>query len=205
MRLETPRGPIEARRVIITVSTGILAEHILFTPRLPDWKRGAIADLPMGSCNKVILRFQRPVFGDFPPSLILPLKGNESVEIVVREGSAEIATCLINGPQAKELSAAGPVAMTDFALERLGGLFGSAILRQIVAGTAIADWDADPFTRGCFSAACPGRADARFDLARSIDDRLFFAGEACARDYIGDVHGAWASGVEAADMVSGLL
>jgi monoamine oxidase len=57
--VETPRGTLEARAAIIAVSTGVLAEDVIrFTPSLPAWKQQAIADLPLGSCNKVALRAQ---------------------------------------------------------------------------------------------------------------------------------------------------
>lgn len=199
LRITTANGIISARRVILTVSTALLADGIDFQPHLPPWKRGAIADLPMGSCNKVVLRFTRPVFGDHPASLILPLRGAESVEIVLREDGLDLATCLFNGPLAKALAVAGPEAMVDYALDRLVEIFGNDLRNALMSDKVVADWDNDPLTRGCFSAARPGRADARFDLARPIDDRLFFAGEACAFDYIGDVHGAWFSGIAAAD------
>lgn len=203
IRIDTPAGTLEALRVILTVSTGLLAQGIDFQPLLPDWKRAAIADLPMGSCNKVALRFEGRVFGDCPASLILPLRGaSESVELVIREGQAEIATCLFNGSLAKDLSAAGAAAMADYALERLVEIFGAGLRQAILPRRVIADWDRDVHARGCFSAARPGRADARVDLARPVEDRLFFAGEATARDFIGDVHGAWFSGLDAAEAAS---
>ncbi len=200
IKLATHEGDLTAARVILTASTAILHSGIDFFPRLPDWKRHAIADLPMGSCNKVALSFARPVFGDCPPSLILPLRGShEAVEFVVREGGHEIATCLINGPFAKELAHAGHWAMVDYALERLADIFGTDIRRAVLPQHVIADWDHNPYVGGCYSAAKPGRADARAALTRPINDRLFFAGEACSRHYMGDVHGAWLTGIAAAE------
>lgn len=200
IRITTPGGILAAQRVILTVSTALLAQGIDFHPRLPDWKRGAIADLPMGSCNKVALRFAGGVFGDCPASLILPLRGaTESVELVVREGGAEIATCLVNGPLGKDLAADGADVLADYALQRLAEIFGADLRKALLPQRVIADWDGDRYVNGCFSAARPGRADARIDLARPIDDRLFFAGEATSLDYIGDVHGAWFSGIAAAE------
>lgn len=200
IRVMTPDGILHARAVILTVSTGILASGLRFYPRLPDWKRAAIADLPMGSCNKVALRFEGPVFADCDASLVLPLRGAaEPVEFMLREGGYEIATCLLNGPFGKALAQSGPAAMADYALERLVEMFGSNLRKALLPGQVVADWDADPFVRGCYAAARPGRADAREDLARAIDNRLFFAGEATAGDFTGDVHGAWFSGIAAAE------
>lgn len=200
IKLATPDGTLVAQRVILAMSTAVLHDGIAFSPALPGWKRSAIADLPMGSCNKVALRFSRRVFDDCPPSLVLPLRGgHEAVEIVIRENDLEVATCLFNGPFAKELAQAGHPAMAAYALERLVELFGSDVRQAALPRHVIADWDHDPYIRGCYSAARVGRADARGELARPIDDRLFFAGEACSRQYMGDVHGAWFSGIAAAE------
>ena len=49
------------------------------------------------------------------------------------------------------------------------------------------------------AAALPGRADARIDLARPVEERLFFAGEAVSTRFMGDLHGAWFSGIAAAE------
>jgi monoamine oxidase len=44
----------------------------------------------------------------------------------------------------------------------------------------------------------PGHADDRAKLAMPIDDRLFFAGEACSLNFFSTAHGAYESGLAAA-------
>ena len=51
---------------------------------------------------------------------------------------------------------------------------------------------------GAYSYALPGQADARQALARSFDQRVFFAGEATSREEFSTAHGAYDSGVRAA-------
>ena len=199
MLLETADGSIAAKHVILTVSNAALS-HIHFTPSLPDWKQAAIAALPMGHCNKIALRFTQPVFGDLDGSLIVPLRSaRESVELVVREDGKDAATCLVNGPFARDLAAAGKAAMKDYALERLAEIFGGAIRQAVVDEAVFANWDADPYIGGCYSVAMPSAAHLRQDLARPVDDRLFFAGEATSLQFMGDVHGAWFTGIAAAE------
>ncbi|MBI2253528.1 MAG: FAD-dependent oxidoreductase [Proteobacteria bacterium] len=77
--------------------------------------------------------------------------------------------------------------------------FGSDVKQAAMPHYVIADWDNDPHIRGCYSAARVGRADTRSELAAPADDRLFFAREACSRQYMGDVHGAWSTGIAAAE------
>jgi monoamine oxidase len=199
--VETPRGTIEARAAIIAVPTGVLAsEMIRFAPSLPDWKRQAIADLPLGSCNKVALGFTRNPFGNFDTVMLMPdLEPDESVEFVVREGGHNVVTTMLNGPFAKALAAEGARTMADYVLTQLAAIFGSEVKRCVTDRIVFADWDHDPWIQGCYAAAKPGRYVARADLARSIEGRLFFAGEATHDRYMGDVHGAHLSGETAAD------
>ena len=62
-------------------------------------------------------------------------------------------------------------------------------------------WGADPFARGSYSYALPGMADCRAALAAPVDDRLFFAGEACSPGDFSTAHGGFHTGVAAADAV----
>jgi monoamine oxidase len=71
-----------------------------------------------------------------------------------------------------------------------------------IAATA---WARDPYARGSYSHAMPGHADARLALAAPVDGRLFFAGEACMVHDFSTAHGAYRSGVAAADAVIAML
>jgi monoamine oxidase len=70
-------------------------------------------------------------------------------------------------------------------------------LRPILA-TA---WAADTYALGSYSHALPGHADERAVLAAPIDDRIFFAGEACSRRQFSTAHGAYRSGNKTAKAV----
>jgi monoamine oxidase len=199
--VETPRGVLEARAAIITISTGVLAnEAIRFAPALPDWKRQAVEDLPLGSCNKVALSFTRNPFGEFDTVMLMPDLGpGPSVEFILREGGRNVVTTMFNGPHAKALAADGARAMADYALTQLAAIFGNEVKASVTDRLVFADWDHDSWIGGCYAAAKPGRFAARADLARPVEDRLFFAGEAAHDRYMGDVHGAHLSGEAAAD------
>lgn len=204
--VDTPQGPLVARAVIITVSTGVLAaEQIRFDPSLPDWKLQAINDLPLGSCNKVILGFTHDVFGVSDVMLMPDLGPGQSVECVVREGGRNIVTTMFNGPAARELAAQGAQASADYALSVLTGIFGNDVRKSVKDRLIFADWDHDPYVRGCYAAALPGRYFARAELARQVEDRLFFAGEATHDRFMGDIHGAHLSGEAATDAALAVL
>ena len=88
--------------------------------------------------------------------------------------------------------------MFAFAAGELARLFGSAVRKQIAPLAATA-WLSDPWARGSYSYALPGHADDRAALAAPVDDRLFFAGEACSPNFFSTAHGAWISGITAAE------
>src|SRR5205823_1223865 len=92
------------------------------------------------------------------------------------------------GTLAAELEAGGESAFFDFAVSELTGLLGSAFARR-VRPIRIHRWGVDPFSRGSYSYAVPGMADCRATLAAPVDDRLFFAGEACSKNDFSTAHG----------------
>jgi monoamine oxidase len=203
IRVAIADGLIETRGVIVTVSTGVLEGGIRFLPALPDWKCAAIAYLPMGSCNKVALGFTRPVFGELRDCLVLPQRGaHEAVEIVVRPDGHDVAICLVSGAFGRDLAREGGDAMSSYALARLCELFGESLRSAVRHERIVADWDGDPWIRGYVAVALPGHADAREALRRPIDERIYFAGEATHPTFMGDVHGAWLSGIDAADALA---
>ena len=61
------------------------------------------------------------------------------------------------------------------------------------------DWQTDPFSRGAYSYVKVGGGNAEHDLGLSVENTLFFAGEATdVTGHNGTVHGAIASGRRAA-------
>ncbi len=73
-------------------------------------------------------------------------------------------------------------------------------LRLDELGPALATgWGRDPYSLGSYSAARPGYAHCREQLAQPVSPRLHFAGEACSVEYYGTLHGAWLSGIAAAE------
>jgi monoamine oxidase len=195
IRIETPKGAIAAAAAVVTVSTGVLAaEMIRFLPALPDWKLDAVAGLPMGHANKMAFRFDRDVFGVPPHSAAHVLATTRATSLFqLRPFGWEVAIGYVGGKLATDLEREGEPALTAFGLERVKAMFGNSIEKHLAATTATA-WDSEPFVRGAYSAALPGKADQRTALAAPLDDRLFFAGEACHRDFFSTAHGAFLSG-----------
>ncbi|MGH6619525.1 MAG: flavin monoamine oxidase family protein [Alphaproteobacteria bacterium] len=198
--LETPQGTVSAAAAIVTVSTAVLANgSIRFAPALPDWKRSAIEAVPMGAANKVGFALRRDVFGDPPGRFsIFSSDKADAMHFHVRPCGERVVGAYVGGRVCDALEKDGPAAMTALARERLKAIFGADIEKEI-AGSVATAWRGDPEIGGGYSGARPGQAHRRADLARPLDGRLFFAGEATSIDFYSTAHGAYFSGVAAAE------
>lgn len=202
--VETPAGTIQAKAVIVTVSTGVLAaESIQFDPPLPTETVRAIDNLPMGLLAKVGLQFDGSTkFG---------MRANEWLSYTCDCSQAayflswpcdtNMMVGFVGGKFAWDLTAAGEKAAVDFALGELRSIFGPEIDRSFVAGR-FTGWGTDANVRGAYAVAKPGGHTARTQLAKSHDDRLFFAGEALAGGMATTVGGAFVNGRQVADIVA---
>lgn len=196
--LDTPRGVLRARKVIVAVPTPLLGA-LRFTPALPDWKLAAAADLPLGNRDKVALVFDRDRLG-LPPGTFVHALGDapRGLGLEVRPHGRDVVVGHLGARLADALEAEGERAMIDWTLGQVARVFGADAVRGVTAAGATA-WRADPDVRGAYSHARPGRAAAREALALPLEDRLFFAGEACSVTAYGTVNGAWTTGVIAAE------
>eukprot|EP00897_Mesotaenium_endlicherianum_P002934 jgi/Mesen1/2669/ME000167S01818 len=63
----------------------------------------------------------------------------------------------------------------------------------------VSHWGTDPSSLGCYTYDRVGKAADVYDRLRAPLEPLFFAGEATSRDFPGTVHGAYATGLRAAE------
>ena len=211
--LDTTKGRIEARTVVVTVSTAVLAaERIALHPGgWPNQKLTAIDALPLGSVTKMGLRLEP---GTLPPDLT-KVQGNAVTGSVIRRlmpepqnllwllgtADAELATAYVGGAFSRELALAGEDTQVDWAMQQLSDLFGSSVKTSLLASCAT-PFDREPWIDGGYSYCRYGAGNHRAALAEPIEDRVFFAGEACSPDHPGTAHGAWLSGEAAIELVT---
>lgn len=204
--VETPRGTLPCRAVIVTVPTTALARDALrFEPVLPPAVAAAFDALPLGPAEKVAIAFDRDIL-DLPPNSSLHFTHDslEAIRFQIKPFGAPLAVGHLSGRFAADIESAGATAMTAFALEKLVDVFGADIRRSIRA-TATTHWTSDQDICGGYSCALPGMADQRHILRKPLGERLYFAGEACSIAAYGTVHGAYESGVETAQRVAAHL
>jgi monoamine oxidase len=82
------------------------------------------------------------------------------------------------------------------AMGALRGMFGNAI--PAPDAWRISRWASDPFALGSYSYLAMGSSFEDIDALAAPAGRLFFAGEATSREHPSTVHGAYASGIRAA-------
>ena len=188
--------------MIVTVSTAVLAGGaIRLPPALEPWREAA-ARLPLGRNEKVFLE----ILGDGPFEPDTHVMGSphdaRTGAYMIRSFGWPVIEGFFGGAGAEIIELEGPAAGFAHATDELAALFGSAV-RQTLRPLVATAWSRTTRIGGAYSHALPGCAAARADLARPFDDRVFFAGEATdPRDY-STAHGAYASGVRAAERSSG--
>lgn len=190
-----------ADNVLITLPLGVLKNGaVLFDPGLPEDKCRAISALGMGTLNKCFLRF---------PSVFWPAtvdwleyipkdRGRWTEWVNFSQVCGQPVLLGFNAADfGREIEAWNDRDIVSDAMKTLRTIFGQHIPDP--TDFQITRWASDPFARGSYSFNALGsNPDMRDDLGKSVDGRIFFAGEATDRRYFGTVHGAYFSGIRAA-------
>jgi monoamine oxidase len=197
LRIETERGSLAADFAVVTLPTNVLAAAPdLFLPALPA-KVEAAANLPLGLADKLYLaldgadefRSESRMFGRTDSAA--------TAAYHFRPLGRPVVEAYFGGETARALEAGGERAFVDFAVAELVAALGSDIAARI-RPVAFHAWGRDPLAMGSYSYAVPGHADDRARLAEPVEDRVFFAGEACSTSDYSTAHGAYVTGVKAA-------
>jgi monoamine oxidase len=202
--LTTNRGSIHARSAIVAVSTAVLARgDIRFTPAI-DAHLQAASRLPLGLADKVYLSLADPQAVPPESHLLGRIDSAATGSYYIRPFGLPVIECFLGGACARGLEKLGPDAAFVFVIDELKGLLGAEFARGL-APIAATRWRHEPTIGGSYSHALPGHADARRILATPVSERLCFAGEACSRADFSTAHGAWESGLAAADSIERFL
>jgi monoamine oxidase len=205
-------GTITARAVIVTVSTGVMnSGAIRFMPPLPNDHQAAFANVPMGLLAKI--PFLIPGLGREPnapqpyANILDERGGRQNIYFKARPWDSDLMVGFVGGDFAWELSAAGEKAAIDFATQRLSDIFNTDMSEKVKKGL-LTPWASNPFALGAYAMAKPGDFKSREIIKHSVNDRVFFAGEAMAPDpdgMFGTCSGAYNSGMAVAGKVAATL
>ncbi|CAD6266086.1 unnamed protein product [Miscanthus lutarioriparius] len=200
----------QADMVLCTVPLGVLKSgSVVFDPELPEEKLGAIKRLGFGLLNKVAMVFPHVFWDeDIDTFGCLNKESSKRGEFflfysyhTVSGGAVLIA--LVAGEAALEFEKVDPVVSLHRVLGILKGIYGpKGVSVPDPVQSVCTRWGSDPFCSGSYSHIRVGSSGADYDiLAESVNDRLFFAGEATNRAYPATMHGALLSGLREASKI----
>lgn len=205
----------KARCLLVTLPLSILPT-LRFTPALIEHQRAA-DKLAMGQVVKVVLRFREPFWQD------LTIRGEDDTPATLKDLTfihapteslptwwsqfplaAPVLAGWAGGTRADELLTASDDSLLDRAVESLAHIFGvtTGLLEELLEQFYTHNWARDPFAAGAYSYIPVNGLEASAQLARPLEDTLFFAGEATNTEgHQGTVHGALATGLRAAQEI----
>ncbi len=203
VRVTTSEGEITCRRVIVTVSLGVLkARAIRFDPE-PGRIVEAVSELAFGQVYRVTFRFDKAFWEEderLAKGFLMSREKHFPAWWTPYPVIAPLITGWSAGPAGESLQGTEKAGVVSAALASLGRILDRDIPRP--ANVYFHDWHQDPFFRGAYSYVPAGAMPARRALAEPVDDTLYFAGEAANTEgHGGTVHGAIASGRRAAQLI----
>ena len=202
----TKKGGVhKAERVLCTLPLGVLqSQSVRFSPALPPAKTRAIARMGMGCLGKVFLEFPRR-FWPNEINWFLSLKSAAPWGVAFSSLARVVPNRNIlimwhSGALARERESLSDEAVVKIALTELRAATGENVPAPLKA--KITRWGTDPFSRGAyfFPKINSPMSDVS-TLAKPVDNRLFFAGEATSEGSFGTVHGAILSGWREAERI----
>lgn len=188
-----------ADAAIVAVPLGVLKSRTLtFEPKLPDWKEEAINDLGVGIENKIALHFDK-VFWPNVEFLGVVAETSYGCSYFLNLHKATGHPVLVYMPAgqlAKDIEKMSDEAAANFAFMQLKKILpeASAPIQYLVS-----HWGSDVNSLGSYSYDTVGKPHDLYERLRIPVDNLFFAGEATSVSYPGSVHGAFSTGLMAAE------
>ncbi|KAG0054358.1 hypothetical protein BGZ83_011367 [Gryganskiella cystojenkinii] len=214
---------IACDKTVVTVPLGVLkSRQINFQPPLPEWKENAIRRMGFGLLNKLVLVFDKPfwdssveLFGyvgggkDGSSGKGYDLKAYRSSRgkfymfwnCIVVSGLPVLVT-LMAGQSAYDSEKMTREELVKEAVETLALIYPQIKRIPKPVETVVTRWSRDEFAQGSYSFVGRDGTGEDYDLlAKSVEDQLYFAGEATSRHYPATAHGAYLSGIKVAKEV----
>ncbi|KAL2458289.1 putative polyamine oxidase 2 [Forsythia ovata] len=188
-----------ADAAIVAVPLGVLKSNCIeFEPRLPEWKEEAINDLGVGIENKIILHFEK-VF--WPNVEFLGVVAETSYECsyflnLHKATGHSVLVYMPAGQLARDVEKMSDEAAANFAFMQLKRILPNA---SAPIQYRVSHWGTDKNSLGSYSYDTVGKPHDLYERLRIPVDNLFFAGEATSTEYPGSVHGAYSTGLMAAE------
>mmetsp|Transcript_15091 Transcript_15091/g.17618 ORF Transcript_15091/g.17618 Transcript_15091/m.17618 type:complete len:461 (+) Transcript_15091:143-1525(+) len=205
--------------VVVTVPLGVLKRNAIeFSPTLNPSVQKSISCLGFGSFEKIFLVFESSFWPNVDTFDVFPCT-NAIIDTwinfsLVYETKAPILCAIITGPSVKVWTVLSEQEKIACSLKSLRDIFGTGVIPEdmdaafsMVKSVSCTDWENDPFSNGAYSYISRTALPSDYETLgqASINNQVFFAGEATIRDYPSTMHGALLSGKRAAKKVLRIL
>ncbi len=201
----TENGTIQAKHLVCTLPLGVLkAGRIAFDPPLPSEYQRSIQALGMGQVTKLALRFHTPFWPQDVQyfGVVTEQMGRWPYFMnTMTYGDAPILMGVSLGSYAPLADAMSEDDATADMMDVLRGVFSNTIPEP--TGVLKTAWSDDPLVLGAYSFAKLSATPDDFNRFAEPIGPLHFAGEHTSFDYHGNVHGAYLSGLRAAQAILG--
>lgn len=206
VKVNTSAGTINAKAAILTVSVGVLAKNqITFKPALPVKKQEAINAIEMGVLDYIGLQFTQDVFGFGPDVYVYQQQYDENgVGYLANMSNTNLVYGYVGGDKAIALENEGMDAAIAYGLDGIKSMLGNDIQNKFIKGYATASGKYALY-QGAYSSAKPGKHAMRETLAQTLEDKLYFSGEACHPTQSATVNGGLNAGHISAQEAIGFL
>jgi len=195
----------EAERVLITLPVTILKnEAVVFEPPLPKYKQDAINNIQHGLMDKVFLRYEKAFWKEGARffSKLNDIQSDifEFMNMRVIYNNKPILIAFFGARNAKRLELLDDNSLINYITDELKAMFGSDVPKPVeIIRTR---WHQAPLSLGSYPVIPPGfKSELFVDMAKSVDNKLFFAGDATEKKYYASAHGAFNSGARAANEI----
>ena len=208
---KTERGErsFKGEACIVALPLGVLqSTHVRFTPHLPEKKQNAIQHLITGDVVKIVMQFRERFWEQIEFTDAEEKRSGFDLSFIHSPDASyhtwwtqlplHLPTLVgwVGGPRSIEVNKK-PLEHAVASLSLIFGLPASR-LTELLIGSYVYDWRADPFSCGTYSYLPVNGLESQARLSEPVENILFFAGEATSVGHIGTVHGAIQSGQRAA-------
>ncbi|KAA1477125.1 amine oxidase [Dentipellis sp. KUC8613] len=199
---------LSADYALVTFSLGVLQnDDVRFEPVLPDWKMEAIHGMTMGTYTKIFLQFPKKFWFDTEYALYADEERGrypvwQSLDLEGFYSGSGILFVTVTGDFANRVESYTDERVKNEVLQ---------VLRSMYPNTTIPEpdafyfprWHSDPLYRGSYSNWPASFVSGHHtNLRATVQDRLWFAGEATSLKYFGYLHGAYYEGRKMASHIA---
>ncbi len=205
VKITTSNSVYESDYVIVTVPLGVLKKNVIkFNPELPSEKKEAISNVGMNCVNKYLLVWDK-AFWDIDKQFIsytpdVKDKFNYFLNITKIHPTVNALMTFAYDEYAKKTETMSDEEVTKDIMDHLSKMYGNKIPqpKKILRSK----WCNNENSYGAYSFTAIDTKPSDFDeLSKSIDNKVFFAGEHTSRSYFSNAHGAYLSGIREANKI----